>query len=152
MRRLLFATQISSTSLIIIISPKIINIMCQYILQIAVYLKEMGLLKMKLGYLTKRDHFKYQRYKLIRRSAQIFLILVLVNELLSDNFWSDVAFNVRKQKYQFTNEKLDTETNFLEVIDSRFKIINAFQTSFVNLLMYISMSTIITLVILNISK
>ena len=152
MRRLLFATQISSTSLIIIISPKIINIMCQYILQIAVYLKEMGLLNMKLGYLTKRDHFKYYRYKLIRRSAQIFLILVLVNELLSDNFWSDVAFNVRKQKYQFTNEKLDTETNFLEVIDSRFKIINAFQTSFVNLLMYISMSTIITLVILNISK
>ena len=152
MRRLLFATQISSTSLIIIISPKIINIMCQYILQIAVYLKEMGLLNMKLGYLTKRDHFKYYRYKLIRRSAQIFLILVLVNELLSDNFWSDVAFNLRKPKYQFTNEKLDTETNFLEVIDSRFKIINAFQTSFVNLLMYISMSTIITLVILNISK
>lgn len=29
------------------------------ILQIAVYFKEIGLLNMILGYLTKRDHFKY---------------------------------------------------------------------------------------------
>lgn len=142
MRRLLFATQIFSTSLIMIVIPKMINILCLNILQIAVYFKEIGLLNMILGYLTKRDHFKYQRNKLIRVSAQIFLILVLVNELLNGHFWFDVAFNLNKQAYRFTNGKLDTETNFYEVIDRRFKIVNALQTSLIILWMYSSMATI----------
>ena len=75
-------------------------------------------------------------------SAQIFLILVLVNELLNGHFWFDVAFNLNKQAYRFTNGKLDTETNFYEVIDRRFKIVNALQTSLIILLMYSSMATI----------